>query len=163
MHNKKLTSEQIIYRQQALVWLHESFPITFTKDHKPLKIGIHQDIFNAGIDNMPSKKYIKLALAYYVNSYKYLAQLITGMERIALSGFAVGQVIECEENVAKNKLHTYRKRHSAVQKKKPAQKQKLTTATDANIKSDMLDNALKIALLNLKNQDRQEKQVNQFD
>jgi sRNA-binding protein len=37
-------------RRQTLIWLMEQFPLAFSNGIKPLKVGIHQDIFesNAG-------------------------------------------------------------------------------------------------------------------
>lgn len=75
---------------------HRVFPKIFTREgdikavKRPLKIGIHLDLFEA----FPSKdqKLIRLALHDYVQGKKYLKACFDGAERVDLQGKVTGFV-----------------------------------------------------------------------
>lgn len=88
-------------RTEAIRWLREQFPNTFQQEPRPIKIGIHEDIFNLNIEGSPAKRWIRPALTFYVNSPSYLRVLIEGTPRVDLNGEIVGIVNEREEQRAK--------------------------------------------------------------
>jgi len=110
--NTNSRQEWFAKRHQTLVWLREKFPLAFPRDPKPLKIGIHQDIFDSNLDDMPAKVWIRRSLCHYVKSYAYLNALVTGKERLDLQGMPTGQVSEQEATQAKNELSS-RNRNNA--------------------------------------------------
>ena len=91
-------------RSKALVWLKEQFPLAFSHAPTPLKVGIHQDIFDANPDGMPAKRWVRYALSYYVSSYAYLNSLKTDVDRFNLQGHPDGKVNEQEATRAKSEL-----------------------------------------------------------
>ena len=103
----EFTEEQKIAderRRQALIWLRTNFPKTFPDSHIPLKIGIHQDIFALSLTDAPSKRLVRQALGFYVNSFGYLRSLAIGAPRIDLNGEQVGEVTEQEAQAALAKI-----------------------------------------------------------
>ena len=105
-------------RNQALTWLKEQFPLAFLNTPKPLKVGIHQDVFNSEKEGIPAKRWIRYALGHYVKSHSYLKCLNTGLDRLNLQGMPHGQVSEQEAIQAKNELNKQKQRNT-----KPAKKQ----------------------------------------
>jgi sRNA-binding protein len=61
---------------------------------KPLKIGIHVDIVQAGGFEEPA---LRAALRAYVRNVAYRRQLIAGAERIGLDGLPAGAAVTPEE------------------------------------------------------------------
>ena len=88
-------------RHEALLWLMANFPLAFFNGVKPLKVGIHQDIFNANQEGMPAKRWVKYALKHYVTSHTYLSGLEAGAVRFDLQGMPHGLVSEQEAINAK--------------------------------------------------------------
>ena len=83
----------------------ERFPRTFfvyEKRRRPLKIGIHFDLYVALVDEQLEKAAMREALRFYVNNLAYLRNLRAGADRIDLE--AAGTVAKDAENIAKNKL-----------------------------------------------------------
>ena len=85
----------------------ERFPQTFfvyEKRRRPLKIGIHFDLYVALVDEQLEKAAMREALSFYVNNLAYLRNLKAGADRIDLEGEPAGTVAKDAENIAKNKL-----------------------------------------------------------
>lgn len=67
------------------------WPTIFDLDNpRPLKIGIHKDIAEVGMD----PALVKIALGAYVSKYPYRHTLLAGAVRIDLDGQAAGEVLE---------------------------------------------------------------------
>lgn len=79
-------------RIQAMLWLRSAFPLLFSSQVKPLKIGTKQDITDANLDGMPEKKYLHAAIGYYVRSTAYLKCMKAGVDRFDLQGLPSGEV-----------------------------------------------------------------------
>ena len=105
-------------RQEALSWLREHFPETFSKKNlKPMKIGIYEDIFATKIEGIPAKKWTRLALRHYVNSHSYLNALQENTSRIDLNGNEAGVVTKEQSLLAENKLKQSKTKKSISKKK----------------------------------------------
>jgi ProP effector len=107
MPNKGATLKTDTRQDEALLWLQTQFPAAFSHNPTPLKIGIHQDIFALSRADAPEQIWIKRALRYYVNSPRYLRQLLIGRPRIDLNGDVAGEVTEQEEQHAKEIISAY--------------------------------------------------------
>jgi len=79
-------------RIQAMLWLRNAFPLLFSSHVKPLKIGIKEDITNAGLDGMPEEKWVSVAIGHYVRSNIYLRCMKEGVDRFDLQGLPSGDV-----------------------------------------------------------------------
>jgi len=97
-------------RLKIIDWLIEYFPSAFfkqTRDIKPLKIGVFDDII-AFYDRLEtpffSKKKLREALNYYSASPAYLSSQKTGNVRIDLYGNEVDLVTEDQARYAHNRL-----------------------------------------------------------
>ena len=97
-------------RLKIIDWLIEYFPSAFfkqTRDIKPLKIGVYDDII-AFYDRLEapvfSKKKLREALNYYSASPAYLTSQKTGQVRIDLYGNEVDLVTEDQARYAHRRL-----------------------------------------------------------
>jgi ProP effector len=100
--------------RQTLAWLQTTFPLAFfSKDQKPLKIGIQHDIFKhlddmALVDSadtttlptLPSRIAIRQALSYYSNNIYYQKSLVNRDKRIDLDGVEVADITDLEQEHA---------------------------------------------------------------
>jgi len=77
--------------------LMERFPNCFNwNDHRPLKIGIHQDLVTRGID----RQTVRLGLSRYCGHIGYQNALVEGATRIDLDGQPAGIVTSQEAGFA---------------------------------------------------------------
>lgn len=108
--------------QAAVARICELYPQAFNRDAvKPLKIGIQEDLL---ADEKLAKGKIKRALASYVRSPMYYKSLVSGADRVDLSGAAAGQVTEQEAEHAKAMLKKQREqRQERIQEQKKQVKQ----------------------------------------
>ncbi len=82
--------------EPTLALLRELFPQTFFSDEKeikPLKVGIHKDLFDA-LEGKITRMSIRGALALYTQSPAYKPCIQPGAERIDLEGKACGTIEE---------------------------------------------------------------------
>lgn len=103
-------------RIQAMLWLRSAFPLLFSSQVKPLKIGIKQDIMDANLDGMPEKKYLHAAIGYYVRSTAYLRCMKAGMDRFDLQGLPSGCVTPEAATLARKTLTSRQKQWSDAAK-----------------------------------------------
>jgi ProP effector len=66
----------------------------YEERRKPLKIGIHVDIMQAGGFEEPA---LRAALRAYVRNITYRRQLIAGAKRVGLDGLPAGAAVTAEE------------------------------------------------------------------
>ena len=119
-------ADKIKDTQQVIEYLAERFPQCFSVkgDAKPLKIGIFQDIAAQLSEEEPiSKTSLRAALRKYTSSWRYLASVQEGTQRVDLAGADAG-VIEAEHaEHAQTQLAESKKRAAENRKKKaPARK-----------------------------------------
>lgn len=109
------------------------FPLAFAQpghggEKIPLQIGIHQDLFAAGIvdnEGTPlSRRRVREAVADYCQGPKYLRALANSSYRIDLNGFPVDAVREEDANAAKKRLTSIR----SAQKRNREQSKKLSVS-----------------------------------
>jgi ProP effector len=100
--------------RETLAWLQTTFPLAFfTKDQKPLKIGIQHDIFKHLDDialveaadttilpTLPSRIAIRQALSYYSSNIYYQKSLVNRCKRIDLDGVEVADISDLEQEHA---------------------------------------------------------------
>lgn len=105
--------KQNIMRRKSLDYLYATYPKCFIgKNKKPLKIGIHKNVFA----DLPKeftkleKKHLKKAIQYYCNNIFYLKEIVTGTPRIDLNGNIVSQITDKEKSHAKFLLKQYEKK-----------------------------------------------------
>lgn len=100
---EKIAKEEWLNKKhEALKWLHNNFPMAFSNNMKPLKIGIHKDILNGSYDECPSQEGIISALKQITKMQSYLMKLKVGSERFDLQGIVCGEVTEKQAEMAKN-------------------------------------------------------------
>ncbi len=110
----------------ALAWLNETFPNTFTKPGlpaKPLKVGIGQDL-NAYLSELEDKEIsltlMRKSLSVYTKSFRYLlACTKVGNGRVDLKGEVTEKITEEQAKYAEQKLNDLKERR---QKRHQAQK-----------------------------------------
>lgn len=97
-------------RHEATIWLRETFPLLFSSDMKPLKVGIRQDIVAANKEGLPEEKWIDCAIRYYVHAYAYLRLIKPGAIRFNLEGMPDGEVSEEDAAHAKQAFDAHKKK-----------------------------------------------------
>lgn len=115
--NKQKQSEWYAKRLEAIVWLRETFPLVFTSNIKPLKVGIRQDILALNKEGMPGEKWIGYAIRNYVNAHTYLKLMKPGAQRFNLQGMPEGEVNKEDAERAKMALDVNKKKMVANCKK----------------------------------------------
>lgn len=103
-------------RSQAMLWLHNAFPLLFSPHVKPLKIGIKQDITDANLDGMPEEKWVGAAIGHYVRSTVYLRCMKAGVDRFDLQGLPNGDVTPEAAELAREMLSSRKKKWSEAAK-----------------------------------------------
>jgi len=105
---------------KVITWLSEQFPAAFferSRDIKPLKIGILDDIFDfyERLDNpFFSKKQLREAINYYSGSPNYLNSQQIGAARIDLFGNEIDLVDEAQAQYARQR---YQQRYGQALRK----------------------------------------------
>ena len=95
-------------RQEALSWLYQNFPQSFSRSNfYPLKVGISDDIFALSVDDKPANRWLRTALSYYTQSRYYLLAMRVDTPRLDLNGNAAGVVTQEQEDLAKAQLKAY--------------------------------------------------------
>lgn len=120
-------------RSQSMIWLRSTFPLIFTSDIKPLKIGITKDIVALNIEGAPEKAWVSRAIGYYVRSTSYLRCMKAGAERFDLRGLASGTVTEQEAMIAKEALNQYQKKIAEKARQVKLDRNKLDEKTDKEV------------------------------
>ena len=119
-------SDKIKDTQQIIEFLSERFPQCFSVkgDAKPLKIGIFQDIAAQLTEEDPiSKTSLRAALRKYTSSWRYLACVTEGAQRVDLTGSEAGLIEGEHAEHAQTQLVESKKRAAENRKKKaPARK-----------------------------------------
>ncbi|MFT5542735.1 MAG: ProP effector [Glaciecola sp.] len=90
--------QKLVNSKEVLAFLASEFPKCFSlqSEAKPLKIGIFHDLSERLNDNSRmSKRLLRMSLRHYTSSWKYLASVKDGANRIDLDG-AEGEPVEKE-------------------------------------------------------------------
>ncbi len=94
--------------------LAEMFPGVFVADHRqphrPLKLGVHQDLVDRGVLQPPE---CRALFRVYTGRRKYQQALVAGGARFDLDGTPVGEVTAEEQEFAKAKLAQIKQRLKA--------------------------------------------------
>ncbi|EWH09986.1 ProP expression regulator [Catenovulum agarivorans DS-2] len=119
-------ADKIKDSQKVIQYLSERFPQCFSAsgEAKPLKIGIFQDIAAQLSEDDPiSKTSLRAALRKYTSSWRYLASVKEGAQRVDLAGADAGLIEAEHAEHAQTQLAESKKRAAENRKKKaPARK-----------------------------------------
>lgn len=119
MHLLENTEIKTLYEKTKSTkkWLQENFPEAFTTPPRPLKIGIHKDIFEKlTLPEAPSKITLRRTLRFYVNSPAYLRTMVVGASRVDLDGNSVSLVTEKDASIAHEALVRYKTKNTKHRK-----------------------------------------------
>jgi ProP effector len=96
----------------AIATLAKLYPNTFVAEkwepHRPLKVGIYNDLTAA---NILRRRELHAALAAYTAHRTYLLAMTAGAPRIGLDGLPAGTVTEQDAESAAERLHALDARH----------------------------------------------------
>lgn len=97
---------------ETLMWLIKQFPSAFNmKMPKPLKVSIHQDIFNLlpTLGDAPSKTKIREAIFFYTKMPDYLNAATKYQSRVDLNGKITGEVTKDQKDFSFHRLRIRKK------------------------------------------------------
>lgn len=103
-------------RKEAWQWLQHQFPMAFPEKPIPLQVGVHEAILGLALSDMPKAMWIRRALRYYVNSPRYLREVVKDNSRINLQGEQSGFVSEEQAAYAKERLASYKAKRNNAQR-----------------------------------------------
>lgn len=113
---EKASSKKSLVDEILEFWQNK-YPNTFFKEEvKPLKIGIHLDLFEAGDFSV---QMIKRTLAHYTKRPRYLRSMQEGAVRVDFNGETQVKVTKEDEADAKEALEIIRKRNKERDAKNP--------------------------------------------
>ncbi|SET15364.1 RNA chaperone ProQ [Thorsellia anophelis] len=118
VNQKEKFAKKIEINKSIIAYLSKKFPNCFALEGeiKPLKLGIFQDIIeDEAVAAEFSKTNLRAALRYYTMSWKYLAAVKEGVNRVNLLGEASGIVDEKQSEHAKNQLEEAKSKVKARQ------------------------------------------------
>lgn len=110
-------------RQEALIWLKDTFPACFNLNHpQPLKIGIFDDILHLLEEkdplNLPTRVSLRKAMRYYSENHLYHKAILTSPHRYDLKGDMAQDVTDQERDYAKIRLDLLEARYKRSQEHK---------------------------------------------
>lgn len=118
--------QKLVNSKEVLAFLALKFPKCFSlqSDAKPLKIGIFHDLSERLKDEeIMSKRILRMSLRHYTSSWKYLASVKEGANRVDLDGID-GDVVE-KEHAEHAALQLKESKAKAAEKRLELKKQAL--------------------------------------